>query len=193
MARSLPLIARDRPMVHPENENRDPGLMARLRHGDVEALGVLVSRHEGTLLGLFRHLGLDAHSAEDCAQDTFLRVWEYRDRYRPVRPFRAFLLTLARRAWIDHQRRRSRSVPAHDPSTFEARAAETIPEARLDVRDAIDALPDRLRWVVVLSVNEGLGYAEIAEILGIPVGTVKSRMHHAMRGLRERLHAWIEV
>ena len=63
---------------------------------------------------------------------------------------------------------------------------------RLDLQAAVRALPEHLRWALVLNVNQGLSYAEIATVLDIPLGTVKSRMFHAVRKLREALHARLE-
>ena len=70
-----------------------------------------------------------------------------------------------------------------------AKEAGAGADERLDLRAAVAALPEHLRLVIVLGVDEGLAYAEIAGVLGIPEGTVKSRMFHAVRALREALHA----
>lgn len=187
----------------------DAELMELLRRGDGEALAVLVRRHERALVNFFRRLGADGDGAEDCAQETFLRLFRARDTYRPVTGFGAFLYTVARHAWIDWRRKAGRAqaprrVEGGDPVGGDrheitagrhplAEERMTVDpmdgiEDRMDLRAAIEELPEHLRWVMVLSVNQGLGYAEIAEVLGIPVGTVKSRMFHAVRRLREALH-----
>jgi len=164
--------------------------MELFRTGQAEAFSALVRRHQSSLLSFFVRLGADAHGAEDCAQETFLRLFRYRRHYRPTAPFRSFLFRLARHSWVDWYRRTGRREAAH-LDALELTGGETPAgkiDARLDLGAALRALPDHLRWVVVLSSEEGLNYAEIGAVLGIPVGTVKSRMFHAMRKLRETLH-----
>lgn len=167
----------------------DAALMRRVARGDRAAFAELVARHHVALLRLFRRLGLDAHAAEDCVQDTFLRLLSAAPSYRATAPFRAFLRRLARNALVDWTRRRKDGAVSlrdpHDPALTE-RAARA-PESPLDVQAAVARLSLKLRDVVRLSVYEGLSHAEVAERLDIPEGTVKSRLHHALRRLREAL------
>ncbi len=177
--------------VHEESPvdlRRDEELMDLSRAGSRDAFGALVRRHQQPLLNFFLRLGADIHGAEDCAQESLLRLYRYRDRYTPSSPFPAFLYTLARHAWIDCSRRRARraAVPLERAA---AMGSERAPDDRLDLRAALATLPQKLRMVLVLSVDQGLNLAEIAAVLGIPTGTVKSRMFHAVRRLREVLHA----
>lgn len=159
--------------------------------GRQEAFALLVRRHQRPLMNFFLRLGADVHRAEDCAQETFLRLFKYRDHYRPSAPFPAFLYTLARHAWVDCRRRASRWQRAEAALAGRSGLPATPPsDDRLDLRAAIHSLPPRLRWVVVLSVNQGLSYAEIAAVLGIPEGTVRSEVFHARRRLRVSLADW---
>ncbi len=171
----------------------DWDLMALLADGRNEAFEALVRRHQRALVNFFSRLGADGDGADDCAQETFLRLFRYRDRYRPSAPFRSFLYTLARHTWADWRRRRERrrtvSIDGHEEK---ASADDGARDDLLDLDAALRSLPEHLRWVVTLSVYQGLAYAEIAEVLEIPVGTVKSRMFHAVRRLREALHAEID-
>ena len=167
----------------------DHALMRRVARGDRLAFSELVARHHVALFRLFRRLGLDAHAAEDCVQDTCLRLLRAAPSYRPAAPFRAFLRRLARNALVDWTRRRKDGAlslrdPA-DPALVERAARPT--ESPLDVRAAVARLSRKLRDVVQLSVFEGLSHAEVADRLDIPEGTVKSRLHHALRRLRETL------
>jgi RNA polymerase sigma-70 factor, ECF subfamily len=174
-----------------EHDGRtDIELMRRFGAGEREAFAALVRRHQHSLMNFFRRLGADIHGAEDCAQETFLRLFRYGDRYRPSASFGVFLYTLARHAWVDWSRRdaRWRKAALNNGEKAEARSASWIDE-RLDLAEALEALPEHLRWVVALSVYQGLRYAEIAAVLEIPLGTVKSRMFHAIRKLRENFHA----
>jgi len=183
----------------------DLDFMELFRAGQTEAFSALVRRHQTSLLTFFLRLGADSHGAEDCAQETFLRLFRYRRGYRPSAPFRAFLFRLARHSWVDWYRRTGRRETGNledlelTGGTVMAgrvvagrvaagRVAAGRVDASLDLKAALRALPEHLRWVIVLSTEEGLGYAEIGAVLGIPVGTVKSRMFHAMRKLRETLH-----
>jgi RNA polymerase sigma-70 factor (ECF subfamily) len=181
---------RVRPDPSREDPRVDAELMALAGRGDRDAFAALVRRHQGPLLGLFRRLGTDAHGAEDCAQETFLRVFRSSAAYRPIAPFPAFLYRLARQSWLDWRRRELRRGRAGF-SDFEGMPAEPggSIDDHLDLELAMRALPDHLRWVVLLAVEAGLAYAEIGAALEIPVGTVKSRMFHAVRRLRRTLHA----
>jgi RNA polymerase sigma-70 factor (ECF subfamily) len=176
------------------NQPTDVELMRLVAAGDRDAFATLVRRHERPLVNFFRRLGADAHEAEDCAQDTFLRLFQYRDRYRPAAPFPVFLHRLARNAWADCFRRGSRwrRNEASGGAAAAGAPMELAADDRLDLEGAVRALPAPLRWVVLLSVHQGLAYAEIAAVLGIPEGTVKSRMFHAVRRLREALRAGVE-
>jgi len=174
-----------------EDFSSDAELMALTGRGDRDAFASLVRRYQGPLLGLFRRLGIDAHAAEDCAQETFLRVFRSSARYRPIAPFPAFLYGLARQSWVDWQRRESsrrRRSDSADVWGLPAEAAGSMDD-RLDLEAALRELPDHLRWVVLLSLEAGLAHAEIGAVLEIPTGTVKSRMFHAVRRLRRALHA----
>ena len=164
-------------------------LMTLVREGNREAFVVLVRRHQKSLLNFFRRMGARSHETEDMAQDTFLRVFNYRDRYEPTGKFTNFLFVLARHVWADAGRRAQRKPESLSETLDDGPAPDergvARAEARVDVEAALAELSEKLRPVVVLSVYEGLEYSRIAEILEIPVGTVKSRMHLAMRQMRE--------
>ena len=170
----------------------DADAMKRTAAGDVDAFGDIVHRHQTMLVNFFHRLGASMADAEDLAQETFYRVWQWRDRYQPTARFTTFLLTLGRHAWVDGLRKQMRSPQQEGdgdlPMQLPDREVGTDRvETRLDVQQAIAVLTDKLREVVVLSVYHGLEYKDIGAILEIPEGTVKSRMFHAMRRLRELL------
>jgi RNA polymerase sigma-70 factor (ECF subfamily) len=162
--------------------------MAGLAAGDGEAARVLFDRWRPRLVNYFRSLGADLHGAEDCAQETLIRVYGYRAAYRPDTHYEAFLFTLARHAFLDMRRRAERRplLPGLPEESVGDADAAPDPE-RLDLLAAVASLPRRLRGVVELGGIRGLPYEQVAALLGIPVGTVKSRMHAAVRRLRERL------
>lgn len=167
----------------------DFALMRGVARGDRAAFARLVERHHVALYRLFRRLGLDAHAAEDCVQDTFLRLLRAAPGYRAEAPFRAWLRALARNALVDWTRRRRQPLSLRDPRdpALLERPDAASHEPPLDLRAAIEGLSIKLREVVRLSVYDGLPHAEVARRLEIPEGTVKSRLHHALRRLREAL------
>lgn len=139
----------------------------------------------------FRLSGADAHEAEDCVQETFLRIHAGWRRYEARAPnWRPLLYRVARSVWIDalrRCRRRPLSAASEDLDERPAREAGSAESSieRFELLAAVRALPERLRSVVILTVYQGLDYREAAEALGIPLGTVKSRMHFALKALRE--------
>ncbi len=185
----------------------DEELLTRFRKGQTEAFGILVRRYERELYGYLRRYLGDASLAEDVFQNTFLQVYVKSGQYEPGRPVRPWLYTIATNQAIDAMRRNGRHQALSldqkwDDSgagelqslidTLESRGpgpsdtAESS-ERREWVRASVDRLPDFLRQVLVLAYYQGLKYREIADILDIPVGTVKSRLHAALVKLQE---AW---
>lgn len=182
----------------------DTETMLRAKAGDVGAFTRLVERFVRPLAAFFHRLGADRSTAEDCAQEVFLKVFRSRASYEPRARFSTYLFSIARHHWIDVVRHRAAgpttvsSDAADDggrpPSDRFAAAPGAAPgpehaELADALRRAVDALSPEQREVFALVRGEGLGYAEIAAILGIPVGTVKSRVHAVMGVLRDRLRA----
>jgi RNA polymerase sigma factor (sigma-70 family) len=161
--------------------------MAGVAAGDATAFAGLSERWRPRLVNFFRGLGADRDGAEDCAQEALVRVYRYRASYRPASPFPSFLFTLARRSFLDWRRKGVRFPTLADEEARAASVPAAEPARRLDLALAVAALPRRLRQVVELGAIRGLAYDRVALLLGIPVGTVKSRMHHAVLRLREAL------
>ena len=182
----------------------DEHLMIRAAEGDTDAFAELAQRHRAWLRRFLYHLLWDRDEAEDACQETLVRVWLARERYRPIAKFKTFLFTVARNLglhWLERRANRPPVVSLHDQLGPEGRAVleELRGEARTPerellagyerfrIRRAIDALPDGQRVVFVLAQFEEMRYAEIAELLDVPEGTVKSRMWHAYRALQQSL------
>ncbi|MCG3135808.1 MAG: ECF RNA polymerase sigma factor SigW [Planctomycetes bacterium] len=186
----------------------DPSVaaMARLGRGDETALAELYERWSGPLLHFIERMCGDRATAEDVLQDVFLRVWRAAPAYQPTARFSTWLFQIARNAWLNElekKRRRPRSLddsPSDDGGSGGSGSAEIAdPRAPRPERGAMDSelaerirtavgrLPPKLREVWVLGAAQETPYPEIAEILGIPVGTVKSRMFQAVRLLRSEL------
>jgi RNA polymerase sigma-70 factor (ECF subfamily) len=164
--------------------------MLLARQGDRAAFETLVRKHQRPLLNYFIRAGVNT-DAEDLVQQTFIRLYHYRNRYSARAKFTTFLYLLARQVWIDELRRRNRRQRLRERLTAEPTPEQRVPTPALadDLQQALAGLSERLRAVVTLGVLQELAYPEIAKILKIPVGTVKSRMFNGLRELRARLEA----
>lgn len=174
----------------------DIELMLRARADDAAAFQELVSRYREPLRRYFASLLADRSQADDFAQETFLRLWLSRRRYEPTGKFSTYLFQIGKHYWLN-QRKKFRpevGAVALEDATGAASPTTTQPHAVLlqryrdgRIRRAIADLPEHYRLVFELCHFDGLRYAEIAGRLGIPVGTVKSRMAEAVRRLRQAL------
>ena len=169
-----------------EDPDSDEALMRRVARHDRDAdFVLLVQRYQILLVNHFARHGVRGE-CEDLAQETFLRLYRARKRYRTTARFRTFLYRIAHHVWIDHLRRSSRRQRREDAFREEPRP-ESQDHAGMvghDIAWALAKLSEAQRDVVVLSVFDQLSHADIASVLDIPEGTVKSRLHHAMRELR---------
>ena len=192
------------PIVEPKNggDDDDITLMRRVqRCGDAAAFAVLAGRYRPALVRFFRAMLADSGQADDAAQETLLRLYLLREKYQPTGSFSAYLFQIARHYGLNQRARyavRARVetfAEASDDATLLILAPPpTQPERVLldqwerEKRErAVAALPISYRLVFTLRHEEGLAYAKISERLGIPLGTVKSRMAEATRRLRELL------
>jgi len=175
--------------------DEDDVLMERAKRGDAAAFDAIVRRHQDRLQRFaIRMAGGDPARGQDVAVGAFLRLWENREAYRPQGRLGAWLLQTAYRLLVDDVRRNrpgDEVDEAIDPKAGPHVRFEKNAQAQA-VRDAVAALPEAYRAVIVLSVYEELTQAEIAEILEIPAGTVASRKATALDTLRRRLAAWSE-
>ncbi len=166
------------------------------RSFDAEALP-----HLDALYRVALRLTGDPSQAEDLVQDTMLKAYRSWRQYRPGTNAKGWLLTILRNTFINDYRRRKLEPVAMDLEAVEPHALyraveQTDPEGAFfskivdaKVLEAIDALAPEFREVLVLSDIEGMRYAEIAETLQVPVGTVKSRLFRARRQLQAALYA----
>ncbi|HLK12489.1 MAG TPA: sigma-70 family RNA polymerase sigma factor [Candidatus Binatia bacterium] len=158
----------------------DEELVGALAAGDGAALRLLLERWERPL-----HAFLDRHmhgrDVDDLFQETWLRVVRAAPRFDPRRRFSTWLFQIALNLCRDWHRR-APPEPV-DPAALGGTAPPDAADARLDAARLLATLPDAQRSVVILRYYHDLGEAEVAEILGCPPGTVKSRLHHAVRRL----------
>ena len=183
-------------------EDDTPLLLRRCLAGDEAAYRELVRRYQRAVYSVAFRMVRSAEDAEDLTQETFVRVFKALDRYDPARPFQAWLFTITSRLSIDHiRRRRMKTVPLFrsEPGSEEEHAVELEDQGLLPdqlavhseeergVRDLIDTLPPHYRIVVLLRHQQDLSYEEIAEMLHLPLGTVKARIHRARALLKQRI------
>lgn len=176
-------------------EVEDAELSARAAAGDREAFGQLVERYAGQARRLAYAILGHADDADDAAQDGFLAALKSIERYDPARPFGPWLLRIVANAAADRRRRlrvrATEAIPADSPT------GEPPPDRLADqnafravLNAALAKLPARQRIAVVLFDMEGYSHREIAEVVKVPEGTVRSDVFHARRALREALAPW---
>lgn len=178
----------------------DETLLAGLAAGETDAAAAFVRRYQARVYGLVITIVRDPGTAEDVAQDTFVRAWRNAGTYDPRRGRVAtWLLTIARNAAIDAMRAR-RPEPL-DPEIVAARLQGPVgavdeavpPDERERVRDAIAELPEPQRRALFLAAFAGRTAREIGELENAPLGTIKTRIWTAMQKLRESLETSNEL
>lgn len=193
-----------------EDHLSDEQLFERFRGGDAAALRTLIERQHDDLLRFLARLTGDRTAADDIFQETFLQVYQSADTFDTSRRFRPWLFTIAANKARDWLRKRSRrktvELSAPVGGGVESRSASFVdlmeidiqpPDAAMDIdeRDrlvqrALEELQPALKEILLLAYFQRLSYAQIAEDLGIPLGTVKSRLHSAVASFAR---AWKRV
>ena len=188
----------DPPSQPPQGAARIAGeadLVARTLAGDRAAFGVLVERYAPQARRVARAVLGDPDEADDAAQDGFLSALVKLGQYDSRRPFGPWLMRIVANAATDRRRRRQvRRVESLDPGLVGGGPRPDTEAVRSELgerlRVALAELPPRRRTAVVLFDVEGYSHGEIAEMLGIPEGTVRSEVFHARRRLRALLADW---
>jgi RNA polymerase sigma-70 factor (ECF subfamily) len=180
----------------------DDELMSQLAEGRRDALGPLHARYAPLIFSLASR-SIDRATAEEIVQDVFLTVWSKAEKFDPSRgTFRAWVLRIAHLRVLNELRRRGRrprvspdpeglqlaSVPEPGPDPVEATWRE---HRRLIIREAVEALPQPQRQALRLAFLDDLTHEQIADFLGLPLGTAKTRIRTGLRTLRARLSPWL--
>ena len=184
----------------------DKELIAAILDGDQEQFSELVQRYQARLVNFLYRLLHDLADAHDLAQEVFLKVYQALDRYDPQYKFSTWLFRVAQNAAIDRIRKRrlqlvSMDRPSRDSdddSTWEFPGKERSPYAQLRnqerggaIKEAIDDLPWEYRELIVMRHFAELSYAEIADIKGMPLGTVKNKLFRGRQMLKEVLQDYL--
>lgn len=192
-------------------DDSDESLMLRYRDGDVRAFELLVTRHRKALFNFILRFVRDTAAAEDVTQETFLRLVKGADAYERQAKFTTWLYTIARNLCVDAARRgKHRKAASLDAPLGDEDGAATLldlvpdtgagvdrqaqsRELAVRLRQAIEALPDEQREIFLLREVADLQFNEIANVIGCPENTVKSRMRYALEKLREALEEYRDL
>ena len=179
-------------------EDDEALLIVASRRGDAEAYGALVRKYQHRLCSSLMHICSSAADAQDAAQEAFLRAYLKLDSFTGASAFYTWLYRIAVNLAISEHRRRRLPPHGDRSSTWEQEPvdrAEAVDESLLrveraaQVQRALSRLSDEHRTILVLREIESLDYDQIAEVLDLPVGTVRSRLHRARLQLRHELVA----
>lgn len=170
-------------------------LLNRAKRGDQTAFKEIYERYKGRILNFFYRMCMNEHLAEELLQELFVRIWMTLPRFNPKYKFYTYLYRSAHNLWVNEFRRKKEILMAE----FEASAHHEQPldiiikSEEIDrLKKALSSLPDGEREALILCEYNGLSYDEIAEVLEIPLGTVKSRIFRAIERLRDKLKGKIE-
>jgi RNA polymerase sigma-70 factor, ECF subfamily len=186
----------------PDGGLTDEELIARVLSGDRGSYDVLVARYADLVHTIVLRILWNEDDADDVAQETFVRAYRALPRFRGDSKFSSWLYRIAVNRSLTHLKRRKRRFAGDDEA---ARAADGVPgaepalgrieespdrqvlaaEERAMVREAVAKLPPRYRAVITLFYLEERSYKEVAEVLGVPVGTLKTHLHRARALLRD--------
>ncbi len=188
----------------------DLSLLERCRRNDAAAFDEVVGRYKNKLYNYVYRMVGNSDDAEDLTQEVFVRMFTSLDTFRRQSSLHTWLFRIAGNLCIDHFRRGKKarahaysldeSYPGEDgeggrelpDATFEPHRLLEQQEMGAQIQQALGQIPDKLRAVLILHDIEDLPYEEIAQIVGCPLGTVKSRLFHARRQLRQRLSGYLQ-
>ncbi len=199
------------PKTRYELTDPDVRLMLRVRDGDQPAFRELVEKYQGRLVGILTHLVSDRETAQDLAQDVFLRVYRARERYVPTAKFSTWLFTITHNVASNSLRKSSRrkeinlvsspsgSMPVRPLEMMAKEKSGLMPARQLLKTEmqnvmlaAIEQLGERQRIATMLSKFEGMSYLEIGETMGLTTQAVKSLLSRARNNLKDILKPYLE-
>lgn len=163
--------------------------LAGIAGGDRQALAELYAAARGAVYAAALGILKNAHDAQDVTQDAFVRIWENAGRYEPTGSPMAWMLSVTRNLALMHLRQSSRTAELSEGEwdAIPIAAPAVTPEDRIVLQTALAALSDTERQIVLLHAASGLKHREIAALLDIPLPTVLSKYHRAMKKMRARM------
>ncbi len=179
-------------MTAPASDATDTQLIARWQSGDQRAAAQLVERHAQAVARFAASLGV-RDEVDELVQDTFVRAFQSLDTFRADSQLRTWLFTICKRLLLDRRRseRRRRDVAEveerHAATEYDALDVMVGDEMAERLRDAVNALTALQREVFTLRVNDGMAYAEIAEVVGSTEGACRVHYHNAIKAIKERV------
>jgi len=205
------MVAMTYSKVWPQSEEHDSdlALVERVLNNDLAAFEQLVARYQNKIIGYAARMLNDPVEAEDVAQETFIKAYRSLASFRGESSFSTWLYRIATNLCIDRVRKIKRSPkPAYSldepidadedkggrevaDTTFEPSMSIERDEVRRRVRETVAEMPEKLRAVIVMCDIQGMSYESIAEVLNVPLGTVKSRLFHARADLARRLRPYM--
>ena len=193
-----------------EERENDAYLVERALDGDIAAFEKLVSRYQNKIMGYVgRMVNGDREEAEDVTQETFIKAYRSLDSFRGQASFSTWLYKIATNLCIDRargkKRRPQQAFSLDEPmDKDEEKGGREIPDSRYEpgqdverdemrrvVRETVAEMPEKMRQVLILCDLQGKPYEEIAQMLDVPLGTVKSRLFHARADLARRLRPYM--
>jgi RNA polymerase sigma-70 factor (ECF subfamily) len=171
-------------------QRTDEALMVAVREGDLDQLEILYQRYRDPLYDFFGRLTGNRVAGEDLVHDVFVRILKYRNTYRETNRFVTWMYQIARNARTDYLRKHSavpldefRTEPEHDIATPGRQHEEN--EEKLLLQCALMQLPESSRELLILTRYQEMEYEDIAELYGISLGAVRTRVYRAIKELRE--------
>ena len=181
-----------KPLHHNKYLYSDEDLISRFQAGDKNAYVELVNRYKDKLTNFVYYFLKDEELSEDIVQDTFIRLYEKKHYYKPVAKFSTWIYTIARNLANTELRKKNRvrtmylSQLNNDMKNYELKSKDQSLNSKIEneylldkLNLAIDRLPQNHKTVIILRDIQGLNYEEISNILGVPLGTIKSRINRA--------------
>ncbi len=184
-------------MVKETAKKVDHDLFRRVKEGDMVAFNEIVNRYKDRLMNVIGRMPLNQEETEDIIQDTFLRVYQHRDAFDFKHCFSTWIYTIALNL-ARNELRKKKKFKFFDIFELHNKEVETAVEAKIPsnlgpvLQEAIESLPNKYKTAFLLRDIDELPYEEIARILSVPLGTVKSRVNRARSILREKLKPRME-
>ncbi|MHB8882162.1 MAG: sigma-70 family RNA polymerase sigma factor [Thermodesulfovibrionales bacterium] len=185
------------------NNSDESAIIDRFKRGEKAAFEELVLKYQDRIYNLCRHMLGNGSDAEDAAQDTFIKAYQNLKNFRPEASFYTWVYRIAVNTCLDYKKRpfweslftKSEREPYVDEPVSDWASPEKLYESKqlgLALHNSITKLPSKLRTAIILNEIEGLSYDEIADILEISLGTVKSRISRAREVLKTQLKIFME-